>query len=211
MSRSNKSRFITIEGIEGVGKTSNIEQIASFLNQQGIKFVLTREPGGTPVAELIRDLLLQNHQEKIDEVAELLLVFASRAQHIAHVIKPALARGQWVICDRFTDATYAYQGGGRGLSKQAIAILESLVQQELRPDLTFILDLEPEIGLQRASRRGQLDRFEQEKIEFFTRVRSAYLERAAADPHRCQVVDASQQLDKVQKDIVRRLRKYIDH
>lgn len=211
MSRSKKSRFITVEGIEGVGKTSNIENIAAFLDQAGIKFVLTREPGGTTVAELIRDLLLQNHQEKIDEVAELLLVFASRAQHIAQVIKPALAGGQWVICDRFTDATYAYQGGGRGLSSGTIAILESLVQQQLRPDLTFILDLDPEIGLRRASRRGELDRFEQEKIEFFNRVRSAYLERAAADPHRCKVVDASQELDKVQYDIVHWLRQYIDH
>jgi dTMP kinase len=200
-----RARFITIEGIEGVGKSTNIEFITSSLTQAGVDWIVTREPGGTELAERIRNLLLQQHAEPMAEMTELLLIFAARAQHLAQVIRPALNAGRWVISDRFTDATYAYQGGGRGLSADTIARLEILVQDELRPDLTFILDLDPVVGLERARRRATLDRFEQEKIGFFERVRSCYLQRAAAEPGRCIVIDASQPLAQVQEDILTHL------
>lgn len=193
--------FITVEGIEGVGKTVNIELIKEFLQRHSIDFVLTREPGGTALAEQIRALLLDSQDEIIHETTELLLMFAARAQHIQQVIRPALQQHKWVLCDRFTDATYAYQGGGRGISQTDIATLEQLVQKELRPDLTILLDLDPAIGLARAEKRGQLDRFEQEKIEFFDKVRAAYLAIAEKDPRRCKIVDASQPLATVQATI----------
>lgn len=199
------ARFITIEGGEGVGKSTNIQFITARLQQAGVDFVLTREPGGTALAEKIRDLLLNKHHEPVAEMTELLLIFAARAQHLQQVIAPALRAGKWVVCDRFTDATYAYQGGGRGLSKNSIATLETLVQGELRPDLTYLLDLAPEIGLARASKRAALDRFELEKIEFFERVRACYLERAAAEPERCVVIDAAAELTQVQTDILAHL------
>jgi len=163
--------------------------------------IVTREPGGTPLAEEIRALLLAKRDEPVDETAELLLVFAARAQHLAQVIKPALARGAWVLSDRFTDATFAYQGGGRGLSTTTIEQLESLVQGELRPDLTLILDIDVELGLSRAQARGELDRFESEAITFFERVRSAYHKRAAISPVRYALVNAGQELAAVQRDI----------
>jgi dTMP kinase len=200
--------FITIEGIEGVGKSTNIEFITRCLDEFGVDWTITREPGGTVLAELIRKLLLDQHTEPMAEMAELLLIFAARAQHLAQVINPALAAGRWVISDRFTDATYAYQGGGRGLNSDTIARLETLVQGELRPDLTFILDLDPEIGLTRARQRATLDRFELEKISFFERVRHTYLERAAAEPQRCKVIDASNSLELVQRDIFNHLNNY---
>ena len=196
-----RGKFLTIEGTEGVGKSTNIAYIQSYLYSQGIDLLITREPGGTPLAEEIRELLLQNRVEKMDETTELLLVFAARAQHLQTVILPALARGQWVLCDRFTDATYAYQGGGRGLDVELIETLEQRIQGDVRPDLTLLLDIDVSIGLERAGRRGELDRFEHEEIVFFERVREAYLSRVAASPERYGVVDASLSLEQVQQQI----------
>jgi len=196
-----RGKFLTIEGTEGVGKSTNIDFIRRQLLARGITLTLSREPGGTPLAEDIRGLLLANRDEIVDETAELLLVFAARAQHIQTVIEPALARGEWVLCDRFTDATYAYQGGGRGIDLEKIESLEQFVQGDLRPDLTVILDINVEVGLERARQRGELDRFEVESIQFFERVRAAYLARAEKHPHRYAVVDAGQTLAKVQEDI----------
>lgn len=202
-----KAMFLTVEGAEGVGKSTHIETIKKFLDSRDIPHILTREPGGTPVAERIRELLLAvDEDETLCELSELLLVFAARAQHLERVVKPALAQGKWVICDRFTDATYAYQGGGRGLDVAIIASLESLVQGELKPDLTIILDLDPRIGIQRASERGELDRFEREQIEFFDKVRQRYLDIAAADPQRCAVIDAGNDLATVSSELRKILR-----
>lgn len=193
--------FITLEGPEGAGKSTNREYLAERLREQGIDVLLTREPGGTPLAERIRELLLDPSDEPMAADTELLLVFAARAQHLQQVIRPALAKGSVVLCDRFTDATYAYQGGGRGLSVERIAQLEHFVQGELRPDLTLIFDLPVEIGLARAAARGRLDRFEQEGRGFFEAVRQAYLQRAAQAPQRYRVLDAGQSLAQVQADI----------
>ncbi len=190
--------FITLEGPEGAGKSTNREYLAAHLRAQGLDVVLSREPGGTPLAERVRELLLTPSDEAMASDTELLLVFAARAQHLDQVIRPALARGAVVLCDRFTDATYAYQGGGRGLSQERIAALETFVQGDLRPDLTLIFDLPVEVGLARASARGRLDRFEQEGRAFFDAVRNAYLQRAAATPSRYRVVDAAQSLSDVQ-------------
>nr|WP_205297710.1 dTMP kinase [Pantoea sp. Cy-639] len=190
--------FITLEGPEGAGKSTNREYLAARLREQGVDVVMTREPGGTPLAERIRELLLAPSDELMAADTELLLMFAARAQHLAEVIRPALARGAVVLCDRFTDATYAYQGGGRGLSVERIAILESFVQGELRPDLTLVFDLPVEVGLARAAARGRLDRFEQEGQAFFEAVRQAYLQRAARQPQRYSLLDAAQPLAAVQ-------------
>lgn len=203
-------KFITIEGTEGVGKSTNLAYVQQWLLHQGIDVVVTREPGGTPLAEEIRALLLAQRSEVVDETAELLLVFAARAQHLQQVIKPALARGAWVLCDRFTDATYAYQGAGRGLDQSVIAQLEQLVQSDLRPDLTLILDIDVELGLQRASARGALDRFESETLSFFNRVRSAYLSAAAAARERYAVVNAGQDLAGVQQEIEQVLKRLLN-
>jgi dTMP kinase len=196
-----RGKFLTIEGTEGVGKSTNLAFVRDWLVSKGLEVIVTREPGGTPLAEEIRSLLLSKRAEAVDETAELLLVFAARAQHLAQVIKPALARGAWVLSDRFTDATYAYQGGGRGLSKSIIEQLEQLVQGDLRPDLTLILDIDVQLGLDRARQRGELDRFESETISFFEQVRAAYRQRALAAPKRYALVDAGQPLSKVQADI----------
>ena len=196
-----RGKFLTIEGTEGVGKSTNLAFARDWLHAQGVAVVVTREPGGTPLAEEIRSLLLAKRDEPVDETAELLLVFAARAQHIAQVIQPALARGTWVLSDRFTDATYAYQGGGRGLNTETIAQLEHVVQGNLRPDLTLILDIDVELGLNRARERGELDRFESETIAFFERVRSAYRARAEKTPSRYALVNAGQDLAAVQADI----------
>jgi dTMP kinase len=193
--------FITLEGPEGAGKSTNREYLAERLRAAGLEVVLTREPGGTPLAERIRDVLLAPVEESMDPDTELLLVFAARAQHLAGVIRPALARGAVVLCDRFTDSTYAYQGGGRGLSLERIATLETFVQGDLRPDLTLIFDLPVEVGLARASARGRLDRFELEGRAFFDAVRSAFLKRAAAEPARYLLVDAAQPLAQVQQSL----------
>lgn len=203
--------FITLEGTEGVGKTTNIAWIRQCLQQHGIDPVQTREPGGTDLAEQIRTLLLTPRAENMAELTELLLVFAARAQHLSEKITPALNAGQWVLCDRFTDATYAYQGGGRKLSTQVISTLEHLVQGDLRPDLVLILDIEPELGLQRARQRGEPDRFEQETLAFFHRVRAAYLERARQNPAHYLIVDAGQPLDLVQHQIKRGLDAFVNN
>lgn len=197
----NLGKFITLEGTEGVGKSTNLIHVRNWLEQRGIDVVVSREPGGTPLAEEIREVLLAQRNEAFDAVAELLLIFSARAQHLAGVIRPALDRGAWVLCDRFTDATYAYQGAGRGLDKATILQLEAMVQQGLQPDLTIVLDIDVETGLQRASHRGALDRFEREEVSFFERVRAGYRERAAAAPDRYAVVDAGNPLDDVQRQI----------
>ena len=194
-------RFITIEGGEGAGKSTAQTFLADKLTAQGISVLQTREPGGTPLAEAIRRNLLSVDEEAPVEMAELLLVFAARAQHLAKVIEPALEQGQWVLCDRFTDATYAYQGAGRGLSAELIGKLEALVQGDRHPDTVILLDMPPQIGLARARARGALDRFEQEEQAFFERVRQGYLERAAAFPDRYVVVDATQELSEVQRSL----------
>lgn len=196
-----QGRFITVEGTEGVGKSTNLAFIQQWLEAQGHRVLVTREPGGTPLAEELRSLLLTPRDEAVDPMAELLMVFAARAQHLEQVIKPALAAGTWVLCDRFTDSTFAYQGGGRGFDQGVIAQLETLVQGELRPDLTVILDIEVEQGLARASQRSVPDRFEGEAVAFFERVRAAYRDLAARAPHRYAVVDAGQSLEQVQQAI----------
>jgi dTMP kinase len=201
MTEKQRGKFITIEGSEGVGKSTNVEFIKTCLINNGVDIIVTREPGGTPLAEKIRNLLLKKDNELMDETAELLLIFAARAQHINTVILPALAAGKWVLCDRFTDSTYAYQGGGRGMNVQLIQLLEKTVQHNLQPDLTFYLDIDVKLGLARATQRAELDRFESEKIDFFERVRRAYLERVKTDPSRYRVIDAGQTLEKVQLDI----------
>ena len=193
--------FITLEGPEGAGKSTNREYLAQRLRDHGVEVVLSREPGGTPLAERIRELLLTPSDELMHSDTELLLVFAARAQHLAEVIRPALARGAVVLCDRFTDATYAYQGGGRSLSEARIAELERFVQGNLRPDLTLVFDLPVEVGLARAAARGRLDRFEQEGQGFFEAVRQAYLQRAAGASQRYRVLNAAQSLEQVQRDI----------
>lgn len=190
--------FITLEGPEGAGKSTNRDFIASRLRERGVEVLLTREPGGTPLAERIRELLLAPSDESMAVDTELLLMFAARAQHLDRVIRPALEAGQVVLCDRFTDATYAYQGGGRGVSMARIAELERFVQGSLRPDLTLVFDLPVEVGLQRAAARGRLDRFEQEDRSFFDAVRQTYLERAAQAPERYRVIDAAKPLADVQ-------------
>ncbi|GGM24314.1 thymidylate kinase [Pseudomonas asuensis] len=195
--------FITLEGPEGAGKSTNRDYLAKQLQMHGLEVVLTREPGGTPLAERIRELLLAPCDEGMNPDTELLLVFAARAQHLSSVIRPALNRGAIVLCDRFTDATYAYQGGGRGLSEERIATLENFVQSGLHPDFTLIFDLPIEIGLERAAKRGRLDRFEQEQRSFFESVRQTYLARAAASLERYRVLDAAQSLDHVQRQIDR--------
>ena len=194
-------QFITVEGIEGVGKTTNIEFIHKWLLAAGKDVVVTREPGGTPLGEAIRGLLLDPQYTGMDSTCELQLMFAARAEHLARVIRPALEEGQWVLCDRFTDATYAYQGGGRGIDTGIIARLEALVQGGFRPDITLLLDVPVEVGLARASKRGDLDRFEQEKVEFFERVRQAYLDMARQYTARYRVIDASQPLEQVQQQL----------
>lgn len=194
-------RFITIEGGEGVGKSTQIGRLRDYLAGRGLEVVVTREPGGTKRAERIRELLLETSDEPMPGTCELLLMFAARSTHIENVIRPALTRGAWVICDRFTDASYAYQGGGRGLSLEHIAALERMVQGALRPDLTLLLDAPLEVSAARASARnaaaGTSDRFEQEQREFFERVRQAYLDRAQQEPERIAVIDATQSLEAV--------------
>jgi dTMP kinase len=204
---SSRGRFITIEGGEGVGKSTQLAALREWLGSRGLDVVFTREPGGTPRAERIRELLLENSGETMPSICELLLMFAARATHIANVIEPALQRGAWVVCDRFTDATYAYQGAGRGVDLQQIATLEALVQGELRPDLTLLLDAPLELTSVRAKNRneaaGVVDRFEREQAAFFQRVRDGYLERARHEPHRIAIIDASADVQQVTQSIRR--------
>jgi len=207
-------RFLTIEGIEGVGKSTQIARISRILSERAIDHVVTREPGGTPLAEAIRDLVLSPRAEALPQAAELLLMFAARAVHLQNLIEPSLAAGRWVLCDRFTDATYAYQGAGRGLAEDSISRLEALVQGARRPDLTLLLDVPVEVGLQRARARNAggaavrvpQDRFETEREEFFERVRAAYLARAAAEPRRVAVIDGRGPAEEVTAQITAVLR-----
>lgn len=193
-----RGKFITIEGIEGVGKSTNIDLLARLIENSGHRVMTTREPGGTPIAENIRQILKEHGDEPLPDVAELLLMFAARSINVNNAIRPALESGTWVIADRFTDSTRAYQGGGRGFPRESIEWLAQFVHGDLQPDLTILLDAPVETAMQRAGRRGHLDRFEVEQTEFFERVREAYLQLAASDPGRFVVVDCSQDLDAVQ-------------
>ncbi|MDP2229225.1 MAG: dTMP kinase [Moraxellaceae bacterium] len=199
------NRFITLEGGEGAGKSTCLRFVAEYFAARALPLCVTREPGGTPLAESIRELLLQKRDEPVAADTELLLMFAARAQHLEALIRPALARGEWVLSDRFTDATYAYQGYGRGLPLPRIAALESLVQGDLRPGLTLLLDLPVSEGMARAEARAEKDRFESEQEAFFERVREGYRLRAAAEPERFRVIDASRPLPEVQAAIGRAL------
>ncbi len=192
-----KGKFITIEGGEGAGKSTMMERLAEWLGAHGHQVVQTREPGGTALAEKIRAILLDDRHRELSGQSELLLVFASRAQHLEELIRPALARGDTVLCDRFTDASWAYQGGGRQMPLEWIATLEKMVHGDLQPDLTLLFDLPVEQGLRRASRRGEADRFEQESSSFFTRVRQAYLARAKSHTSRFEIIDASRDMEQV--------------
>jgi len=202
-------RFVTLEGIEGVGKTTQVARLSVALKTLGIENVVTREPGGTPLAESIREVVLTAREETLPPTAELLLMFAARAVHLANHIEPNLRAGRWVICDRFTDATYAYQGGGRQLRMNTIGELEAMVQGTLRPHLTLLLDAPVENALARARRRNlgsAEDRFERERSEFFERVRSVYLARAAAEPDRIAIIDATASVDEVGARILEQLK-----
>lgn len=196
-----RGRFITFEGIEGVGKSTNIDFLAGIIEASGHPVMKTREPGGTPIAEDIRRILKEHGDEPLPDVAELLLMFAARSINVNNAIRPALENGTWVISDRFTDSTRAYQGGGRGFPRDSIERLAQLVHGDLQPDLTILLDAPVATAMRRAGRRGELDRFEVEQSEFFDRVRQAYLELAAAEPQRFAVVDCSRDLAAVQADI----------
>ncbi|HPE71085.1 MAG TPA: dTMP kinase [Candidatus Competibacter sp.] len=203
-------RLVTVDGGEGAGKTTQMESIREYLERRGYRVVMTREPGGTSLGEEIRALLLGHRDGGMTLAAETLLMFAARAEHLERVIRPALAAGYWVLCDRFTDATYAYQGGGRGLPLERIAVLEDWVQGELRPDLTLLLNVPVATGLMRAGRRGVADRFEREDVIFFERVRAIYLERAAREPDRYRIVDASQSVEAVRAEVETVLAKWLE-
>ncbi|MET0052557.1 MAG: dTMP kinase [Candidatus Thiodiazotropha sp.] len=209
-SQSHSGRFITVEGGEGAGKSSNLSYIRDFLEKAGKSVVFTREPGGTELGESIRELLLGHQHTGMSSDCELLLMFAARAEHLQAKILPALNQGQWVLCDRFTDASYAYQGAGRGLPEERIAALETFVQGALRPDLTLLLDLPVEVGLERAGKRSAPDRFESEAKSFFEKVRQGYLEIAHRDPERVRIIDASVPLVEVQHQISEVLNRFLD-
>jgi dTMP kinase len=194
-------KFITVEGIEGAGKTTCMQVVTEVIEHQGINAIHTREPGGTDLGEDLRSLLLGHIHTGMSDDAELLMMFAARAEHIAQKIQPALDDGKWVLCDRFTDATYAYQGYGRGIPLEKIAGLENWVQGELRPDLTLLMDLPVEVGMERAGKRSAPDRFESEAWDFFERIRQGYLSIAAEQPSRVKVIDASQDLPDVQAQV----------
>lgn len=194
-------KFITIEGTEGAGKSTCMSEVAAALEGAGLPVLQTREPGGTPLGEDLRELLLGHRHTGMSEDAELMLMFAARAEHLQQKILPALADGTWVLCDRFTDASYAYQGNGRGIDMARIAGLEQWVQGEVRPDMTLLMDLPVDLGLERAGKRSQPDRFESEALAFFERVREGYLWRAEAEPQRFRVIDAAQSLEQVKAQI----------
>jgi dTMP kinase len=194
-------RFITFEGGEGVGKSTQVRRAAQWLQSRGLEVVVTREPGGTPRAERLRGLLLERGDEPMPQACELLLMFAARASHLANLIEPAVRRGAWVLCDRFTDATYAYQGGGRGIDDAQIDALVQIVHPQRHPDLTLLLDAPVDVGLSRAATRNGSegpDRFETERVDFFERVRRCYLDRAAREPTRFRVIDATRGVDEVE-------------
>ena len=195
----NRGRFITIEGVEGVGKSTNLTVLETLIKEQGFDVLVTREPGGTATGERVRAILLDKEEEKMTPMTELLLMFAARRQHVEQVIEPALASGVWVISDRFTDSSYAYQGGGRQLGSQTIAELEGYVLGDFSPDLTIVLDLDVSTSLARATSGSEADRFESEHQDFFERVRQVFLDRASGDRYR--VIDTGQTIDQVQAEI----------
>ena len=200
---TSRGLFITVEGGEGVGKSTNMAFLEDFLRRNGVELVVTREPGGTHLGEDIRQLLLEVRDEQVSTQTELLLMFAARAQHIKERIEPALAAGKWVLCDRFTDATYAYQCGGRGVAVETVRTLETLVQGALRPDCTLLLDVNVSTGMARARERGELDRFEREAVDFFERVRAMYLHLAQESSGRYRIIDASVPLEQVQEQLLK--------
>ncbi|HGX93099.1 MAG TPA: dTMP kinase [Candidatus Tenderia sp.] len=207
---ANQGLFITVEGGEGVGKSTNLAYIRNHLLKQGREVLMTREPGGTPISEEIRALLLDTSHDEMHADTELLLMFAARAQHLQQLILPALAAGQWVVCDRFTDATYAYQGSGRGIDHDRIAALEHWVQRQLRPDLTLLLDAPVDVGMARAAQRGQTtDRFESEQRAFFDNVRNGYLARAKQYPEQFRIIDAARPLAEVESQLVQVLDEFL--
>ena len=202
---SGRGHFVTFEGIDGSGKSTHIDGVAATLRARGITPLLTREPGGTPFGESLRDLVLN---QPMTREAETLLMFAARAEHLARIIRPALAEGQWVLCDRFTDATYAYQAGGRGMDERAIAVLEQWVHPDLQPGLTILFDVAPEVAAKRLAQARSADRFEAEPLAFFGAVRAMYLKRAAADPARFFIVDGEQQRDAVSDQLDHLMRRW---
>jgi dTMP kinase len=203
--------FITLEGLEGAGKSTQIATVRRVVEGAGLEVVVTREPGGTPLAERIRELALAPREERVPPLAELLLMFAARCLHLEGLVRPALARGAWVVCDRFTDASIAYQGGGRGVDVALIRALAEAAHGDLWPDLTLLLDVDPATGLARAGRRGAADRFEREEHAFFERVRSAYLALARETPGRIEVIDARREAAAVATDVERRVRALLMH
>ncbi len=205
-----RPRFITVEGVEGAGKSTCMALLEQRILARDHDVSVTREPGGTALGETLRELLLGHRHDGMGEDTELLLMFAARAEHLRVKIEPALVRGEWVLCDRFTDATYAYQGYGRGIELSRIAFLEDWVQGDRRPDLTLLLDLPIEQGLQRAGKRSAPDRFERQTLDFFERVRQGYLEMAASEPARYRVIDAAQALEKVSEQVVTVIDSYLD-
>ncbi len=203
-------KFITLEGIDGAGKTTQLAWIAEFLRGRGVRVTATREPGGTPVGEQVRSLVL-GREEGLHPETEALLMFAARREHIDKVIVPALRSGAWVVCDRFTDASFAYQGGGSGVDRDKLALLERWTQDGLQPDQTFLFDVNPEVGRKRSQKTGVADRFEQEKQAFFERVRRAYLERAENDPRRIHVIDGAQSIAEIRQELTRCLEPFFIH
>ncbi len=200
-----KGKFITFEGVEGGGKSTNIAFVAEKIREAGHQILLTREPGGTTTGEAIRNILISKELPEMNDMTELLLMFAARSEHIHRKILPALEQGTWVLCDRFTDASYAYQGAGRGIDTDQIKLLENMVQGSLRPDFTFLFDLNANLGLARAQSRGETDRFEQQHIDFFNRVRTRYLEMLEAEPQRFRLIEAQHDLKHVQQQITQKL------
>jgi dTMP kinase len=195
-------KFISFEGIEGVGKSSNMAFFAECIREKGFECVCTREPGGTPLAEKVRSILLSDFEEKVMPKTEALLLYAGRLQHVESLIKPSLAEGKWVLCDRFFDASMAYQGGGRGIDLKQLKDLNQWVLGDFKPDMTILFDAPAEVGLERASKRSELDRFEKENIEFFNKIRNMYLTLAKAEPERFKIIDASLSLEEVQKALL---------
>ncbi len=201
--------FISLEGVEGVGKSTAMQHIHTLLTSANLPFISTREPGGTQIAETIRQVVLQHHDESMHEDTELLLMFACRAQNVAQVIKPALKQGQWVLCDRFVDASFAYQGGGRGINLKRIEGLAQWVLEGLKPDLTLLLDAPVEVGFKRIHQRGDKDRIESEGLTFLNKVRNTYLARAEQEPERFRIINANQDLEHVHADITNTITQFI--
>mgnify|MGYP001356286820 FL=1 len=204
-----KGLFITLEGIEGAGKSTAVDFIENFLTKEGHDVIKTREPGGTVIGEQIREILLKNENYTLTYDTELLLVFSARAQHIQEVILPALSSGKIILCDRFTDASYAYQGGGRGIDASRINLLEKWVQGDLRPNLTLLFDLDVSIGMQRTKKRSDADRFEREEINFFEKIRNTYLERAKNEPQRFRIINSASSLESVKEQIITILKDFL--